>query len=115
MHFDAQLAHVFAYARARLDDGLVHLAFYLFLNGRRNLIDDLHHVGTQIARRGIDDLEFFLDTDGETVSHSWPSGWLACTVVRLTSAKASAGTGDVAGIIPHPLLLCAARLQHGRR
>src|SRR4030095_10896176 len=100
MHFDAELAHIFADARTGLHNRLVHLAFYLLQDGGRNFIDDLHHVRTQITGCRVNDLEFFLDTDGEAVSHSWPSGWLACTIARLASAKASARTGDVAGIIP---------------
>jgi hypothetical protein len=47
--------------------------FHLVLDRRRNLIDQLHYVRTQCARRWIDNLEFFFDTYGEAVSHSWPS------------------------------------------
>src|SRR5215471_17105639 len=83
VHFDAQFAHILADPRSSLHDRLMHLALHLFQNGRRDLIDDLHHVRTQITRGGVDDLKFFLDADGEAVSHSWPSGWLASTVASL--------------------------------
>src|SRR5258705_10214382 len=54
--------------------------FHLVLDRWRYLIHQLHHVRTQLARRWIDDLEFFLDTDGEAVSHGWPSRSRGLTV-----------------------------------
>src|SRR2546428_114376 len=69
MHFDAQLADVFADARAGFDDGLVQLMLDLFRNVRGSRGDELADVRTQLARRGINDLEFFFNADGEAVSH----------------------------------------------
>src|SRR5260370_22735510 len=69
VHFDAQLADVFADACAGFDDGLVQLVLHLLCNVRRRRRYELADVRTQLARCGIDDLEFFFDTDGETVSH----------------------------------------------
>jgi hypothetical protein len=69
VHFNAQLADVFADFGARLDDGLVHLAFYLFRDGRRGGRNQLHDVRTERAGGGVNDLELFFDTDGEAVSH----------------------------------------------
>ena len=69
MHFDAQLADVFADARAGFDDGLVQLMLHLLRDVRGSRGDELADVRTQFARRGINDLEFFFDADGEAVSH----------------------------------------------
>src|SRR5713101_2898916 len=77
MHLNAQFANVFADFRSCLHDGLVHFMLHLILNRRRNFVHQLHHVRTQFARRWIDDLEFFFNTDGEAVSHGWPSVSLA--------------------------------------
>ena len=93
----------------RLYDRLVHLAFDVFAERGGARREELGDVRTQLPGVGIDDLEFFLDADGEPVSHSWPSGWLACTVVRLTSAKVGAGTGDCRGYhTPAAASLCSA-------
>src|SRR5881396_1857832 len=67
--FNAKLAHVFADARAGLNDGLMQLVFYLLRDVRRSRRDELANVRTQFARRGINDLELFLDADSEAVSH----------------------------------------------
>src|ERR1700722_8129260 len=69
VHFDAQLADVFADLRAGLDDGLVHLVLYLLDNVRGGRGDELHDVRAQRAGCGIDNLEFFFDNYGEAVSH----------------------------------------------
>src|SRR2546427_6595676 len=69
VHFNAKLAHVFADARAGLNDGLMQLVFYLLRDVRRSRRDELANVRTQFARRGINDLELFLDADSEAVSH----------------------------------------------
>src|SRR6266480_1421445 len=73
VHFDPQLAHVLADLRSCLYDRLMHFMLHLVLNRGGNLVHQLHHVRAQLACRWIDDLEFFLDTDGEAVSHGWPS------------------------------------------
>src|SRR3989442_742834 len=69
MHFDAQLAHVIADARAGFDDVLVQLVLDLLSNVRRSGGEELADVRTQLARCGIDDLKFLFDTNGEAVSH----------------------------------------------
>ena len=70
MHFDTELANVFADARPGLHDGLVKFVFHLFRNVRGNFRDDLADVRTQLARCRIYDLKFFLDADGKAVSHA---------------------------------------------
>src|SRR5258707_8872923 len=67
--------------------------FHLVLDCRRNLVHQLHHVRTQLAGLGIDNLEFFLYADGEAVSHGWPSGSVNRSAVALN--KASLGTSPV--------------------
>ena len=47
----------------------MHLAFYLFRDGRRGGRNQLHDVRTERAGGGVNDLELFFDTDGEAVSH----------------------------------------------
>src|SRR5882724_6067772 len=69
VHFDAQLADIFADARTGFHDGLVHFVFDLIEDIRRGRGDQLHHVRAQLARHRIYDLKFFLDADGEAVSH----------------------------------------------
>src|SRR5277367_3746753 len=69
VHFDAQLADVFADLRAGLNDGLVHLVFDLLDDIRRSGRNELHDVRTQRAGSRIDDLKFFFNTDSEAVSH----------------------------------------------
>src|SRR5260370_24864138 len=69
MYFIPQLAEVFAEPRARLADGLVQLVLHLFRDVRGSRGHDLADMRTQLARRGINDLEFFFDADGEAVSH----------------------------------------------
>src|SRR5207302_9605520 len=69
VHFDAQVADGVADARAGFHDGLVHLALNLLEDVRGSGGDQLHDVGAQFARLGIDDLKLFFYTDGEAVSH----------------------------------------------
>src|SRR5262249_52802391 len=69
VHFDAQLADVFADARAGLDDGLMHLVLDLIEDVRRRSRNELHDVRAQFARSRINDLKFLFDAYGETVSH----------------------------------------------
>ena len=69
MHFDAQLAHVFADARAGLDDGLVHFVLNLVDDVRRRGGNKLHDVRPERASSRVNNLELFFDTDGEAVSH----------------------------------------------
>ena len=66
VHLDAELADVFADACAGLDDGLVHLMFYLIDDIGRSSGNQLHDVRTQRAGGGVNDLELFFDTDGES-------------------------------------------------
>ena len=60
--------------RADLDDRLVHLALDVLAEGRRARREQLGDVRAQLPGRGIDDLEFFLDADGEGVVHGGPFG-----------------------------------------
>jgi hypothetical protein len=69
MHFDAQLADVFADFGTGLDDRLVHLVFDLFDDVRRSGRNKLHDVRAQRAGSGVNDLKLFFNTDGEAVSH----------------------------------------------
>src|SRR5207302_7434039 len=71
MHFNAQLADVLADARTRLDDGLMQFVLHLLCDIRRSRGDELADVRTQLARRGINDLELFLDANGKAVSHGF--------------------------------------------
>ncbi len=97
LHLHTQFADVTADLRPSLHDRLVHLMFHLVLDRRRNLVHQLHHVRTQLAGLGIDNLEFFLYADGEAVSHGWPSGfWLP---------------GDFARIIPQRPSLCSVSTE----
>jgi len=57
---------------ADLDDRLVHLALDVIAEGRRARREQLGDVRSQFPRRGIDDLKFFLDADGERVIHEGP-------------------------------------------
>ena len=50
---------------ADLDDRLVHLALELIAEGRGARRQQLGNVRSQLPRVGVDDLEFFLDADGE--------------------------------------------------
>src|SRR5216684_1270972 len=69
VHFDAQLADVFANFRAGLDDGLVHLVLDLLDDVRRSGGDELHYVGAELTGGRVDDLKFFFYADGKAVSH----------------------------------------------
>ena len=53
--------------RAELDDRLVHLRFDVFFQCDFAVVENLLNVGAQLARLGIDDLEFLLDPEGENV------------------------------------------------
>ena len=55
--------------RADLDDRLVQLALDLIAERRRARRQQLGHVRPQLPGLGIDDLELFLDADGEAVRH----------------------------------------------
>ena len=55
--------------RADLDDRLVHLALDLIAERRRARREQLGDVRAQLPGLGIDDLELFLDADGEAVCH----------------------------------------------
>jgi len=69
MHFNAQLADALADARAGFHNGLMQLVFHLLGNIRGSCGNKLADVRTQLARRRVNDLELFLDADGEAVSH----------------------------------------------
>src|SRR4029077_9169652 len=69
VHFDAQLADVFANLGAGFDDGLVHLVFDLLDDVWRSCRDELHYMGAELTGSGVDDLKFFFYTDSKTVSH----------------------------------------------
>ncbi len=64
-HLAPRLLHVAADRRADLDDRVVHLALDLGLEQRLALRKHLLDVRLQLVRRGIDDLELFLDPDRE--------------------------------------------------
>jgi hypothetical protein len=69
MHFDAQLADVFADFGAGFDYGLMHFVFHLLDDIRRSGGNKLHDVRTQRAGCRVNDLELFFNTDSEAVSH----------------------------------------------
>ncbi len=69
VHFDAQLANVLADPGSRLDDGLVQFVLHLLGDVGRSRGNNLADMRAQFARRGINDLEFFFNADGEAVSH----------------------------------------------
>jgi hypothetical protein len=69
VHFDAELSHVFADFRASFDDGLMHLMLDLLDDIRRSGGDELHYMRAELAGGGVNDLEFFFDSDGKAVSH----------------------------------------------
>src|SRR5580658_5073771 len=71
-HVRVQLVYVRANFCADFDDGLMHFALDLLAEARRGSFHQLAHVGTQFARRRIDDLEFFFDTNREPVTHERP-------------------------------------------
>src|ERR1700752_2494728 len=52
------------------DDRLVHLALDVIAESGRARRQELLHVGSQLPRVGIDDLEFLLDADRESVLHA---------------------------------------------
>src|SRR5258707_8747617 len=68
MHFDAQLAAVFANFRAGLDDGLVHLVLDLLDDVRRSGGDKLHDMRAELTGGGGNDLKLFFYADGKAVS-----------------------------------------------
>ena len=70
VHLDAQIADAVANPRARFHDGLVQLGLDLFRDVRRSLRDELADVRAQLACRGVNNLKFFFDADGEAVSHA---------------------------------------------
>jgi hypothetical protein len=69
MHFDAQLADIFANFRARFDDGLVHLVLDLLHDVRRSGGDKLHDMRAELAGGGVNNLKLFFYADGKSVSH----------------------------------------------
>src|SRR5260370_33551455 len=68
MHFDAQLADVFANFRAGFDDGLVHLVLDLLDDVRRSGGDKLHDIREEPTGARVDDLKFFFYADSKAVS-----------------------------------------------
>ena len=71
-HVGVQLVHIRADFCADLDDGLMHLALHLLAETGRGRFHQFADVRTQLARRRIDDLEFFFDTNREPVTHESP-------------------------------------------
>ena len=71
--FAGELLDAGADLGADLDDRLVHLALDLIAERGRARREQLGDVRAQLPGGGIDDLEFFLDADGEGVSHSVPA------------------------------------------
>ncbi len=70
IHVRAEFRYIFADAGAGFDDGLVKLMLHLFGDTGGDSGNDLADVGTKLARGWVNDLEFFLDTDGEAVRHN---------------------------------------------
>src|SRR5216684_5789698 len=69
VHFDAQLADVFANFSAGLDDGLVHLVLDLLDDVRRSGGDKLHDMRAELTGGRVDALKFFFYADSKAVSH----------------------------------------------
>src|SRR5216684_6957881 len=69
VHFDAQLADVFANFRAGFDDGLVHLVLDLLDDVRRSGGDKLHDMRAELTGGRVDALKFFFYADSKAVSH----------------------------------------------
>ena len=61
----ADLRDVLADAGAELDDRLVHLGLDPLLEHALALLEHLLDVGAQLPRLRVDDLELFLDAEGE--------------------------------------------------
>ena len=78
VHFDAQLADVFANFRAGFDDGLVHLLFDLLDDVRRRRGDELHYMRAEFTCGRVNDLKFFFYADGKAVSHGVALRVLGC-------------------------------------
>jgi hypothetical protein len=72
--FLGQLADVRTDLGPDLDDRLVHLALDLIAEGGHARRQQLLHVRAELPALGIDDLEFFLDADGERVLHGSAGG-----------------------------------------
>ncbi len=56
-------------ATCELRSHVMQLVLDLLGNVRRSLGNELADVRAQFARRGVNDLEFFFDADGEAVGH----------------------------------------------
>src|SRR5258708_37290635 len=69
MHFDAQLADVFANFRAGFDDGLVHLVLDLLHDVRRSGGEKLSDIKAELTGGRVDDLKFFCYADSKAMSH----------------------------------------------
>src|SRR6266852_1277051 len=69
MHFNAQLADVFANLRSSFYYGLVHLLLNLLDDVRRSRGDELHYMRAELTGGGVNDLKFFFYADGKAVSH----------------------------------------------
>ena len=72
--FLGQLADVRTDLGPDLDDRLVHLALDLIAEGGHARRQQLLHVRAKLPGLGIDDLELFLDADGERVLHGSAGG-----------------------------------------
>src|SRR5579859_28305 len=69
VHFDTQVADVFANLGAGFDDGLVHLVLDLLDDVRRSRGNQLHDVRAELTGGGINNLKFFFYADSKAVSH----------------------------------------------
>jgi hypothetical protein len=82
-----QLLDVGADLGPDFDDRLVHLALDVVAEHGGARGQQLGDVRTQLPGVGIDDLEFFLDADGERVVHGvaarLPAGWMPARVSPL--------------------------------
>src|SRR5207302_8007573 len=77
--FLAQLVDAGADLGADLDNRLVELALDVVAEGRGARREELGDVGSKLPGRRIDDLELFLDANGERVSHgSTPPVIIVC-------------------------------------
>src|SRR6202035_1784387 len=90
MHFDAQLADVFANLGAGFDDGLVHLMLDLLDDIRRSGGDELHYMRAELTGGRGNNLEFFFYADGKAVSHEGgPPSLVVGTAKRVSYASGS--------------------------
>jgi hypothetical protein len=75
-HFALELQHVRANRCAQFDDGLMHFPLDLIAQRQGARGEQLADVRAQCPGRGVDDLEFLFDADGEPMRHAVPPAGL---------------------------------------